>query len=161
MSQPPLRRAELVATLSIATDLGTGHPMERALRACLLALRIAEALGCNEATLADCYYVALLRYAGCAADARHRAALFSDELALGPEIDMVELCQVAPMLASLHTHHARSTGPFLAARPSAAGWWCPASSCSASTRARSPSSGASTPMCRCWGNSACCRRFSR
>ncbi len=32
MSQPLLRLAELVATLSIATDLGTGHPMERAAR---------------------------------------------------------------------------------------------------------------------------------
>lgn len=104
MSQPALRLAELVATLSTATDLGTGHPMERALRACLLALRIGEALGCAEATLVDCYYVALLRYAGCAADARHRAALFGDEIALGPEIDMVELWQVAPMLAFLHRH---------------------------------------------------------
>lgn len=104
MSQPPLRLAELVATLSIAADLGTGHPMERALRACLLALRMGEALGCDEAALADCYYVALLRYAGCAADARHRAALFGDELALGPEIDMVELWQLAPMLAFLHRH---------------------------------------------------------
>lgn len=104
MSQPPLRLAELVATLSIATDLGTGHPMERALRACLLALQLGDALGCDEATLADCYYVTLLRFAGCAADARHRAALFGDELALGPEIDMVELWQVAPMLAFLHRH---------------------------------------------------------
>lgn len=104
MSQPPLRLAELVATLSIATDLGTGHPMERALRACLLALKIGEGLGCDAATLADCYYVALLRYAGCAADARHRAALFGDEIALGPEIDMVELWQLGPMLAFLHRH---------------------------------------------------------
>lgn len=104
MSQPPLRLAELVATLSIAADLGTGHPMERALRACLLALGIGEALGCDEAAMADCYYVALLRYAGCAADARHRAALFGDEIALGPEIDMVELWQLGPMLAFLHRH---------------------------------------------------------
>lgn len=104
MSQPPLRLAELVATLSIATDLGTGHPLERSLRACLLALQIGAALGCDEATLEDCYYVALLRYAGCAADARHRASLFGDEIALGPEIDMVELWQVAPMLAFLHRH---------------------------------------------------------
>lgn len=104
MSQPPLRLAELVATLSIAADLGTGHPMERALRACLLALRIGEALGWDEATRADCYYAALLRYAGCAADARHRAALFGDEIALGQEIDMVELWQLGPMLAFLHHH---------------------------------------------------------
>ena len=33
---PGLRRAEVVAALSLATDLGSGHPVERALRACLL-----------------------------------------------------------------------------------------------------------------------------
>lgn len=104
MTPPPLRLAELVATLSIATDLGTGHPMERSLRACLLALEIGRALGCDEATRADCFYGALLRYAGCAADARHRAALFGDEIALGPEIDQVELWQVGPMVDFLHRH---------------------------------------------------------
>jgi hypothetical protein len=47
MSQPPLHLAELVATLSVAADLGTGHPMECALRAYLFALRLGEALGCD------------------------------------------------------------------------------------------------------------------
>jgi HD-GYP domain-containing protein (c-di-GMP phosphodiesterase class II) len=104
MSHPSsqLRLAELVATLSIATDLGTGHPMERALRACLFALRLGDAFRCDEATLADVYYVTLLRFAGCAADARHRAALFGDEIALGAEIDAVELWQREPMLAFLY-----------------------------------------------------------
>jgi HD-GYP domain-containing protein (c-di-GMP phosphodiesterase class II) len=106
MTQPPpqLRLAELVATLSIATDLGTGHPMERALRASLFALRLGDAFRCDETTLADIYYVALLRFAGCAADARHRAALFGDEIALGMEIDAVELWKLEPMLAFLHAH---------------------------------------------------------
>ena len=69
MSQTPpqLRLAELVATLSIATDLGTGHPIERALRACLFALRLGDAFGCDETTLADIYCVTLLRFASCAA----------------------------------------------------------------------------------------------
>jgi HD-GYP domain-containing protein (c-di-GMP phosphodiesterase class II) len=99
-----LRLAELVATLSIASDLGTGHPMERALRSCLFAVRLGEAFRCDEATLADIYYVTLLRFAGCAADARHRAALFGDEIALGFEIDAVELWKIEPMVAFLHKH---------------------------------------------------------
>lgn len=106
MAQPTpyLRLAELVASLSIATDLGTGHPMERALRACLFAVELGEACKCDEAILADIYYVTLLRFAGCAADARHRAALFGDEIALGPEIDAVELWKLGPMLDFLHKH---------------------------------------------------------
>jgi hypothetical protein len=39
-----MRLAELVAALSLATDLGMGQPMEHELRACLLAVRLGEAL---------------------------------------------------------------------------------------------------------------------
>jgi HD-GYP domain-containing protein (c-di-GMP phosphodiesterase class II)/DNA-binding CsgD family transcriptional regulator len=70
----------------------------------LFALRLGDAFKCDEPTLADIYYVTLLRFAGCAADARHRAALFGDEIALGAEIDAVELWKLEPMLAFLHTH---------------------------------------------------------
>jgi HD-GYP domain-containing protein (c-di-GMP phosphodiesterase class II) len=95
-----LRLAELVAALSLATDLGTGHPFERALRTCLLAIRFGEALSLDEQTLCDCYYVALLRFVGCTAS-DHRASLFGDEIALGPQIDAVELWQPLEMLRFL------------------------------------------------------------
>ncbi|HEX2036564.1 MAG TPA: HD domain-containing phosphohydrolase [Chloroflexota bacterium] len=70
-----MRLAELVAALSLATDLGMGQPMEHALRTCLLAVRLAQALGVGGDDLADVYYVALLRYVGCTADAHETAAL--------------------------------------------------------------------------------------
>ena len=38
----PVRLAELVATLSLGTDLGLGQPMEHVLRQCLIALRLGE-----------------------------------------------------------------------------------------------------------------------
>jgi hypothetical protein len=44
----PLRLAELVAALSLATDLGTGQPMEHALRTCLLAIQLGGELGVGE-----------------------------------------------------------------------------------------------------------------
>jgi hypothetical protein len=37
-----VRLAELVASMSLATDLGLGQPMEHVLRSCVLGLRIAE-----------------------------------------------------------------------------------------------------------------------
>jgi hypothetical protein len=46
-----IRLAELVAAWSLATDLGTGQPMQHALRACLLASRLGEAPGLNEARI--------------------------------------------------------------------------------------------------------------
>lgn len=70
----PVRLAELVAALSLATDLGTGQPMEHALRTCLLSLELARRLEVPDGDLSDVYYVALLRFVGCTADAAETAA---------------------------------------------------------------------------------------
>jgi hypothetical protein len=43
-----VRLAELVATLSLATDLGHGEPMEHCLRQTVIALRIADRIGVGE-----------------------------------------------------------------------------------------------------------------
>jgi hypothetical protein len=72
-----LRLAELLAALSLATDLGIGHPMEQSLRTCLLALRLADEMKLPTETRSDVYYVALLRSVGCTAEAAREAA-FSD-----------------------------------------------------------------------------------
>lgn len=97
---PTIRLAEIVAALSLASDLGTGHPLERSLRACLLAVRFGKTLGLDEDTLGDLYYVSLLRWAGCTADS-HRADIFGDEIALGTQIDAVELWNPTAMLGFL------------------------------------------------------------
>ncbi len=77
-----VRLAELMAALSIATDLGMGQPLESALCTCVVAMRLGEALQLDDDTLRDVYYQALLRYIGCNADTQGMAALFGDELAL-------------------------------------------------------------------------------
>lgn len=78
----PLRLAELVAALSLATDLGTGQPLEHALRTCLLSLELARRSGVAADELGDVYYVALLRFLGCTADASETAAMTGgDDLA--------------------------------------------------------------------------------
>src|SRR5687767_13679315 len=85
MSQPasqPLRLAELIASLSLATDLGMGQPMEQALKTCLLSMMAAKSLSVSNASQTEIYYLALLRFVGCTADA-HEAA----RAAGGDEID--------------------------------------------------------------------------
>jgi HD-GYP domain-containing protein (c-di-GMP phosphodiesterase class II)/DNA-binding CsgD family transcriptional regulator len=77
-----VRLAELMAALSIATDLGMGQPLETALCSCVVAMRLGEALNLDDDTLRDVYYQALLRYIGCNSDAEALAALMGDELAL-------------------------------------------------------------------------------
>ncbi len=43
--EAPIRAAEVVGALSLATDLGTGQPHEHALRTAVLAVRLGELAG--------------------------------------------------------------------------------------------------------------------
>lgn len=77
-----LRLAELVGALSLATDLGMGQPLEQAQRTCLLSMRLGRELGLTSVQLHDLYFVALLRFLGCTADAHETAAVVGgDEIA--------------------------------------------------------------------------------
>jgi HD-GYP domain-containing protein (c-di-GMP phosphodiesterase class II) len=77
-----VRLAELVASLSLATDLGLGQPMEHVVRSCVLGLRLADDIGLDESERAAVYYVALLAWLGCHADSYEQAAWFGDDIAL-------------------------------------------------------------------------------
>jgi HD-GYP domain-containing protein (c-di-GMP phosphodiesterase class II)/DNA-binding CsgD family transcriptional regulator len=78
-----LRLAEFVAGVSLATDLGMGQPMEQGLRTCLVAVELGELAGLGRDERADIYYVALLRFLGCTADAHEAAAMTGgDDIAL-------------------------------------------------------------------------------
>jgi len=78
----PGRLADVTVALSLATDLGTGQPMEHGLRTCWLSLRTAEALGLDSTTRSCVYHTALLRFIGCTSDAAETAALAGgDDLA--------------------------------------------------------------------------------
>jgi hypothetical protein len=56
---PPLRLAELVATLSLGTDLGLGQPMEHIIQETIIALRMGERLGIAESDRAVLFYAGL------------------------------------------------------------------------------------------------------
>jgi HD-GYP domain-containing protein (c-di-GMP phosphodiesterase class II)/DNA-binding CsgD family transcriptional regulator len=78
-----LRLTELVAAISLATDLVTGQPLEHALQTCRLSVAVARELGLDAATVADVHYVALLRFLGCTADVPETAHVAGgDNLAL-------------------------------------------------------------------------------
>jgi hypothetical protein len=63
--QQPVRPTGLLATISLATDLGTGQPMEHALRTCHIAMGLARSMGLSGQDLSDTYYLSLLRFLGC------------------------------------------------------------------------------------------------
>jgi len=70
------RLAELLAAISLVTDLGRGFPQEKALRTCLVAERIAEELGLDERVRSDTYHAALIHPVGCTAFTYEQARLF-------------------------------------------------------------------------------------
>lgn len=74
------RLAEVVAALSLATDIGMGQPMGHSLRACLLAVRLGDSLGLARDQQHEVYYVALLRRAGCTGDSHELSAWFGDDI---------------------------------------------------------------------------------
>jgi hypothetical protein len=67
MSQPTttVRVAELMACLSVATDLGMGHPPDDAVTTCVLAMRLGDAPGFDTPTLHDVYNCRLGRTVVC------------------------------------------------------------------------------------------------
>lgn len=75
METKELRLAELLTALSVVTDLGIGRPPETAMRACILASRLAAEMGVSSAEARDAYYATLLRYIGCTAYAHEEAAM--------------------------------------------------------------------------------------
>jgi len=64
-SESSLRLAELLAAVSLATDLSHDVPAESALRDALLAVELARLAGWSNADLSDVYYLALLYHMGC------------------------------------------------------------------------------------------------
>ena len=76
-----LRLSDLLAALSVATDLGMGQPPEKAVRSCLLATGLGLAMGLSDAEVRDVYFASLMRHLGCTATASLEARLFGgDEL---------------------------------------------------------------------------------
>ena len=95
----PIRAAELVGALSLATDLGTGQPLEHALRTAVLAVRLGELAGASARELADTYYVALLHASGCTSNGHEAAQLYDDDIAHRAAFFLIDATNPAEVLA--------------------------------------------------------------
>ncbi len=106
-----VRLAELVASLSLATDLGLGLPQEHVLRQTVIATRLARLAGLDDAAQADTFYVSLLAWVGCVADSHELAHWFGDDRQIRADsyqVDKTGLPMMRLMLA-----HVGSDAPAL------------------------------------------------
>ena len=90
MRSERVRLADLLAAISVATDLGMGQEPEKAIRACLVATALARRMGTGEAEVSEVYYTALLRHLGCTATAHEETYLGGDELGSRPAAERAD-----------------------------------------------------------------------
>jgi HD-GYP domain-containing protein (c-di-GMP phosphodiesterase class II) len=86
-----VRSGELFAALSLALDLGTGEPLEHALRTCLIGLALADRLDLEGDDRRDVYHLALLHSIGCTADSPEAAARYGDDIRLRAEAAPIDM----------------------------------------------------------------------
>src|SRR5258708_10885805 len=99
-----LRLAELLAAVSLATDLAHDVPAESALRDSLLAVELARLAGWSEPDLSDVFYLALLYHIGCTG-----AVAAQSRLGAGDDVNVRRLMSEAhyadrPQLMDLAMH---------------------------------------------------------
>ena len=76
----PVRAAEVIGALCLATDLGMGFPFEHGLQSTVIAMRLAERLGADDETRRQTYYACLLSHSGCTTDAHVTPQVFGDSV---------------------------------------------------------------------------------
>ena len=92
-----VRLAELVAALSLATDLGLGQPQQHIIRQTLIAMRVADLEGLSDQDRAAIFYVSLLAWVGCVVDAHEMGKWFGDDTAVRSDSYLVDLAGLAMM----------------------------------------------------------------
>ena len=87
---PTAGLTEVMAALSLVTDLGSGFPPEKGLRTCPVALAVADQAGLDDAALADVFQGALLLALGCTSYATENAGHFDDDLAFQRAVHTID-----------------------------------------------------------------------
>jgi len=99
-------RAELLAAVSVAIDLGLGQPAEHMLRSAVIGTRIADRLGLDRGDRDCVYYTTLIMWIGCHADSHEYARWFGDDIAVRHDSYLVDWSGV-PYYRFLLTNVAR------------------------------------------------------
>jgi HD-GYP domain-containing protein (c-di-GMP phosphodiesterase class II) len=93
-----VRQAELLAALSLATDLGAAWPAETALRTCLVAMGLARRVGLDADAAAEVYFLALLRSVACTSFAHETARAWVDDITIRRLLDPADKATPADLV---------------------------------------------------------------
>jgi HD-GYP domain-containing protein (c-di-GMP phosphodiesterase class II) len=76
-----VRLADLLAGLSLISDLGLGLPPENAMRSCLIGTALARKIDLHEREVADVFYTSLFQHIGCTGYAHETYLVWIDDIA--------------------------------------------------------------------------------
>lgn len=107
----PLRLADLLASVSLLSDLGFALPPEESMRSTIVATSIARRLGLDEATVSDAFYTTLIQHLGCAGFAHEASAIYGDEMVLNAAAARVDTNDVRDVVGTLIRATTRGRGP--------------------------------------------------
>ena len=106
-----VRRSELIAAISLASDLGMGHPLETGLGTAVVAVGLARRLGLEGADLDRVRDLALLQHVGCTATATEAAEILGDDLLMRSHAAMLDFADKRAMAAFMVQHVNRAYPP--------------------------------------------------
>jgi HD-GYP domain-containing protein (c-di-GMP phosphodiesterase class II) len=96
-----IRVAEVLAALSLTTDLASGVPFEKGLRTCAVATAFGRELGLAQEELSVVYHTGLVRAIGCTAHAPENADVFGDDVAFQAWLKEADLGDEAVLTGQL------------------------------------------------------------
>jgi HD-GYP domain-containing protein (c-di-GMP phosphodiesterase class II) len=96
-----LRLAELLAGLSMVSDLGYRLPADTALRACVMGTGLARRIRLPESEVTDVFFVSLLFHVGCVAYAHETSEIFGDDLVVNHAVIETDLTDVRDIFTTL------------------------------------------------------------
>ncbi|MEA2257090.1 MAG: hypothetical protein QOG35_3135 [Solirubrobacteraceae bacterium] len=105
-----ITRTEIVAALSLASDIAMGQPLESGLGICRIALALSEEAGLDDAERARAFHVALLRHVGCTAENAAFASIVGDEIAFRHGASAIDVSAPRAMGAYMLRHLVRTSG---------------------------------------------------
>jgi HD-GYP domain-containing protein (c-di-GMP phosphodiesterase class II) len=106
-----VRLADVVAGLSLISDLGFGLPAGEAMRTCLVATALARELNLSESEVADAFYASLLIHVGCISMSHETSVLFGNELTLTRAAAMTDLSDPDDYVATFIPEATRELAP--------------------------------------------------
>ncbi len=110
--QRGVRLAELLATVSLASDLAHDVPPESALRDALFSVRLAQLAGWSRDELSDTYYLALLYHVGCTGAVAIQSRMGAgDDVSVRRWLSEADFANRPELMRIVITRMARQWGP--------------------------------------------------